>query len=406
MDEQSSKGITGHDLLIGLTCYYLSSLVVVVGAVFGADFLRPPPGGGPGHHPMIESLMRYDALHYKSICLTGYQYDPNVRSEVAFFPAYPLAARGVMKLTGCSPEWALLSVAHLSLILAFIGLHAYARLRYGESHRVTPPYVLVALALLPLGFFFRMGYSESLFVCVCVAVLLAMRLGRSTFLVAILCGLATAVRPVGVAVVPAFVLWSWSRSETTRAFFVRSLYLVPLASWGLLAYMAYQYCEFGDALAFAKTQYHWRAHPDAPLWEKARALLMLEPPRGTFSPSSSRYWADNDWHDNPLFSLTAANPIYFGLAAALILLGAVKRWLNGVETLLGFGLLVIPYLTRGYDNSMYSAGRFAIAVVPTYLVLGQLLSRCPAWLTALLAALGGFMLGAYAALFAAGYLVF
>jgi hypothetical protein len=77
-----------------------------------------------------------------------------------------------------------------------------------------------------------------------------------------------------------------------------------------------------------------------------------------------------------------------------------------VEILLGLGLLVIPYVTRGYDNSMYSAGRFAIAVVPMYLVLGQLLSRCPAWLTALFAALGGFMLGAYTALFAAGYLVF
>lgn len=406
MGEQSRAVITGRDVILGLASYYLSSLVVVLGTVFGADFVRPPHGEAPSTGPMIEYLIRYDGLHYKSICLTGYRYDPNLRSEVAFFPAYPLAARGVMKLTGCDPEWALLLVAHLSLVLAFIGLHAYARLRYGDEREVLPSYVLLAFGLLPPGFFFRMAYSESLFVCVCIAILLAMRLCRSTLLVALVCGLATAIRPVGVAVVPVFVLWTWSRSDTVRVFLLRSIYLIPLASWGLLAYMAYQYCEFGDGLAFARTQYHWRAHPEAPLWEKAQALLMLEPPRGIFSPSSTRYWADNDWHDNPLFSMTLANPIYFGLAAILVLLGAVKRWLSGTEALLGFGLLVIPYVTRGYDNSMFSSGRFAAVVVPTYLVIGQLLARCPPWLTALLAAIGGFMLGAYAALFAANYLVF
>lgn len=406
MDERSQAAITGRDFAIGFATYYLTTSVVLFGTVFGTDFLKPQSGIVPAGGPMIEAFLRYDGQHYRSICLTGYRYDPTQRSEVAFFPAYPLVARGVMKLTGCDPGWALLVVAHISLLLAFIGLHAYARLRAGEDSGSVPSYVLVAFGLLPPGFFFRMGYSESLFVCVCVAALLAMRSCRLPWLVALLCGLATAVRPVGIAVVPAFMFWSWTRSDSARTFLVRSLYLVPLASWGLLAYIAYQYCEFGDGLAFAKTQFHWRAHPDAPLWEKARALLMLEPPRDIFSPSSARYWADNDTHDNPLFSMTVANPIYFGLAAALVLLGAVKRWLNGTEALLGFGLLVIPYLTRGYDNSMFSSGRFATAVVPMYLVMGRLLVLFPAWLTALFGSLAGFMLGAYAALFAAGYMVF
>ncbi len=55
---------------------------------------------------------------------------------------------------------------------------------------------------------------------------------------------------------------------------------------------------------------------------------------------------------------------------------------------------------------MLSAGRFAAAVIPAYLVLGQLLNRVPREATALFASIGGFMLGAYSALFAAGYALF
>jgi hypothetical protein len=248
-----------------------------------------------------------------------------------------------------------------------------------------------------------MAYSESVFLAASIATLLAIQNHRSVLCVAVLSGLASATRPVGVAFVPV-LFWYWlQRSGNWQGFFVHSLYLAPLACWGLLVYMVFQYEAFGDPLVFAKTQQHWRTHTDAPLNEKAWALLTLEPVWHTFLPSSHGYWRFREWHDNFAFSLIVANPIYFTLTALLIGLGAIKRWLNACEILLGVGLLLIPYITRGYDNSMLSTGRFAAAVLPAYLVLGRLLTRVPAGLSALFAAISGFMLGAYSALFAAGY---
>jgi hypothetical protein len=53
---------------------------------------------------------------------------------------------------------------------------------------------------------------------------------------------------------------------------------------------------------------------------------------------------------------------------------------------------------------MASMGRFTCVVFPVYLVIGRLLHAMPGPLTAAILALAGFMLGAYAALFAAWYL--
>ena len=398
------RAVTAEDFAVGLGCYYLSGLLTLFGTLFGVDFVRTR--GEPDPVPMRVALCRADGQHYKSICESGYAYDPDQRSQVAFFPAYPVLARGVVAVTGCGTEWALLIVAHLALVTSFVGLHAYVRLRCGADSPRVPARALLAFGLVPTGFFMRMCYSESLFVLAVVAVLLAVRLRCRFVTMAALCGLATAVRPVGVAVVPLF-LWSvWVGSATMRGALARAACLAPLSCWGLLAYMGYQYWEFGDALAFAKTQTYWRARDDAPWGEKFGSLARLEPARELFDPVSPRYWQAIEWHDDPLFSLVVANPIVMGLFAGLIALGAARRWLNGGEVLLGAGLLAIPYVTRGYDNAMLSAGRFATVALPAYLVLGQLIARCPGWAVAHLAALAGFFLAAYAALFAAGWLVF
>ncbi len=91
---------------------------------------------------------------------------------------------------------------------------------------------------------------------------------------------------------------------------------------------------------------------------------------------------------------------------ALIAVGAWKRWLNRLEVSLAAGLLLIPYVTRSHEMCMAGMGRFAAAVVPIYLVLGQLLARLPPPVAAMLLSLSGFLMGVYAALFAAWYRFF
>ena len=69
-------------------------------------------------------------------------------------------------------------------------------------------------------------------------------------------------------------------------------------------------------------------------------------------------------------------------------------------------LLVIPYITRGYEMSMRSQGRFAAVVVVNYLVLGKLLSVVPSSLAGIAVGMAAAVLALWSALYAAGFLFF
>jgi hypothetical protein len=76
------------------------------------------------------------------------------------------------------------------------------------------------------------------------------------------------------------------------------------------------------------------------------------------------------------------------------------------ELVLGLGLVAIPYLTRSYEMSMASRGRFAAAVVVNYLVLGRLPARAGPVTVAAICTLLGLSLCICTALYAADYPVF
>lgn len=80
--------------------------------------------------------------------------------------------------------------------------------------------------------------------------------------------------------------------------------------------------------------------------------------------------------------------------------------LDSLEWMLGALLLLVPYAALGYQNLMLSQGRFAAVAFPVYIVLGRLAVRAPAVVFACLFGISGFLLGTYAALFAAYYRYF
>jgi hypothetical protein len=180
----------------------------------------------------------------------------------------------------------------------------------------------------------------------------------------------------------------------------------PLAFWGVLTYSAYQFIAFDEPLAFTQTQSHWTFHsPPTPTnWaDRAIALATLEPARGVYDPSSSRHWRHMDIVDTAISSLGFWNPLLFGLAGGCIAFGWAKRWLTGPEVVYGAVSLLVPYVTRSYDMSMASHGRFAAAVIPMYLVIGKILSRLPAAMSnAIIFCLGGVLIY-WTALYVAGY---
>jgi hypothetical protein len=267
-------------------------------------------------------------------------------------------------------------------------------------------YALLAFGVWPVTFFFRMAYTEGPFLLIVLLALLGMQERWRHWVIALLIGLATATRPVGIALIPVLILHLWQTRAGWRGFVGELLAVLPLSCWGLLAYMAFQWGAFDDPLAFARTQDHWRFPARDPGWSKPWSLLTLEPIWNLYNPASPRYWNHLDRHGNPLFSMMAANPVYLFLTLGLVGLGWWRKWLTLSDVVLAAGLIGIPYLTRGYEMSLASFARFCAVVPGLYLVLAQLLHAAPPPVR-----YGGVMLASaflviYASLFAVGYLVF
>ena len=399
-----------YDALAGFVAYYLTSLPVLIGVLFGAEL--PLLLGGPASAKIVDPVaacIRFDAGAYLNIVRRGYSYDPNEGSLVAYFPAYPLFCYWMGKTTGLLEAEAALAVANLALFGAFVFLARYVRLRWPEATAEQRGMVLALFGLWPLGLFFRMPYAESLFVCGTLAVLYGMASGWPLTVLAVLTGIVTSVRPVGVSLTAALLWYVCARADLRlQAKIGRVLLLAPLACWGLLAYIAYQWLAFGAPWAFAQTQEHWsfQAPDDRGGTTRFCSLVTLEPIWGVYIPSNPRYWANAASVGDPLFNTIFWNPILFALAGVLLLAGGWKRWLTGSEFVLGATLLAIPYLTRSYEMSMASHGRFAAVVVVNYLVCGRLLTWLPPLAMATVCAALGVFLCLFTALYTVGYLVF
>jgi hypothetical protein len=393
-----------------LLCWAITSAAVFAGAWFGDCFVKTEKPWS-----FVDSLARVDGQNYKQIIEKGYDYKDNSPSLVAFFPAFPLASWGLARVSGLDTVPAELIVSNACCLAAFLLMGAYLTRRKASSRspRTSPvdveggkrvaSYALLAMGLLPTTFFFRMAYTESMFLCATVAAMYGIARGWKLPIVALIVGLATAVRPVGVALVLPLVWYVWQTSVSKRQLVWRLAYAIPFGCWGLLAYMAYQYWKFDEPLAFALTQEYHRIRPPGTLGDKVMSLLSWEPIRDAYDRSSVGYWRTLFDMKCALFSMEFANPIYLIGTASLVVVGALKRWLTSYEVQLSIPLLVIPYATRAYEMRMLSQGRFAAVVFPMYIVLGHLLARMPTAVAVSLLAFSGLMMGIYAALFAAGY---
>jgi hypothetical protein len=405
--------------------HYLTSCVVFVAVgigVFVFPSLRAP-------RSYLAGFAQIDGISHEELVTRGYGDAPR---SAARFPAYIVLSWAVKQLTGASAAVALTLTANACFLAALMVLAKYVAQRgKAESGVAEPPQrfdlTLLALGLWPFSLFFRMAYTESLFLLGAVASMYAIERRWPAWAIALVVGLTTATRPVGVALVVVFALYLWRQSrreallqpETTlndppatdvpaglnrslRTFVPRAALCLPLACWGLIAYMVYLHVQFGDALAFAHAHDIWVCR--ATSWpDKIVPLVALEPLWSPYVPGATTYWRSYDSASNPLLSFGFVNPIVFVLTVALVVTGALKKWLNSRELLLSALLLGIPYVTMAYDNIMLGQARFALVVFPAYIVLGRLLRLLPWWATTLFFVLCALLLGLYSALFAGAY---
>lgn len=405
MDETPKTGLLDR-IITGSFYYYSTSLVVVIGVSLGYHFVTFAAHGLSKRQPLLNHFANWDGEWYTRIAAEGYDYDPDTNSSIAFFPVYPLLGRWLAQLIapGNHP-FALLIVAHAALAGIFILMLAYVEARFPSGPHNLAQFTVLALGLFPTSCFFRMAYTESLFIFLALLALYGIERRWPLPVLGVIVGLATATRFTGLALIAPLALHIWHRYGTSWRFFGTSLVLFPLACWGILAFMLYQYMEFEEPIAFAKTQVHWQARPHPPLLDKLTNLLTFEPGRALLDQSSEAYWAHHDQHANPLFSIRFANPFFCLLGVILLTVGGVRHWLSSYELVLGAGLLFIPYVGSGYETYMLGMSRFVSAVFPIYLVLGHILCRIPAPAAAALLATSSFLLCTYAALFSSWFVI-
>jgi hypothetical protein len=361
-----------------------TSAGTLIAIVVGPD-LRPTPELEPLRFAPDftgEQICARDGYQYLRIVRDGYEWDLNRfdrddLSSVVFFPGYPLVARSLQFLTRLPLITCLLLVSNISCLAAAWIWSRYTAEQPGNDNESPAFDATLWLLLSPMSLFFRICYSESLFVLLLAAWLYGVQRRWSFGFLAFLAGAASGTRSVGVVLLPVFAWHAWQSTKTPREF-LSALCWIPVAAWGLLAYMIYLAIAFHNPLAFAHAQSEWVFKPLS--WEnKLRELVTFAPIWGCYVPGSRHFWAGLRPDVTLGNSLDFWNPVYFVGAWGLLVLGGVKRWLNATEIILGSLLLLFPYVMIGAENSMQSQARFTVVNLPLYLVLARWTASQPLW---------------------------
>lgn len=234
----------------------------------------------------LQSWDQFDVRFFVGIAHDGYDtyssyvgYNPQHPYSTAFFPLYPLLIRGLAWVFGGS--WAAdyiasMLIANLCFFLALIFIYAIVRNDFDSSIAQRS---LFFLAFNPFAVFFFLGYSESLFLLLCVAAIFLLRRGKaSDWWLAGLCG-AAAILTRGSGIILLFI-YSFAFLQhflpTIRAWFERKLNIFKDGHWrellnallpigliplALAGYMFYLWIHWHNPLLFSLAEANiWGRH--------------------------------------------------------------------------------------------------------------------------------------------------
>lgn len=150
---------------------------------------------------LLEGWVRFDGGWYHSIVTNGYYYKPGGQSSIAFFPGYPTLVGLVSRVTG--------DVYLAGIVVTFLcGLGLSVVFYRWCAQRSSPHHARVALALLlvfPYAWYlYGAMYADALFVLCAVGAFFLIEKDRP-ILAGIVAAVATATRPVGIAMVVGMV---------------------------------------------------------------------------------------------------------------------------------------------------------------------------------------------------------
>jgi len=342
---------------------FLATRLIVFCAAYIGDLMLPTV---PGHwspapdSPFLNLWARWDSQWYNWIIREGYWLRPELRSNVAFFPLYPLVVNTLMPFFGNNAILSGIVVSNATFFATLVFLYKLTLLEFGD--RPTAQRAVYYLAIFPTSFFFSTMYTESMFLLFSIAAVYFAR--RHLWAWAALMGiLASATRFVGV-LTWGLVMWEWLRVHGwtlatihRRAAWMNLLHglrrhwfqvlVIAVIPLGLISYVAFLQINFGDPLAFVTVQTTWSRQQVGP-------------------------WA------------VAAKDIGYLLGQGLNQ-GNISRFLNvsTLLTVLAISLFVWKRLGAGYgiytmllvllpaSSASQSIIRYVLTCFPVFMILGQ-----------------------------------
>lgn len=393
-------------------------------AVFTVAVVLIAPGGRTrgfaqvSPRTLLYAWKQWDGYWYTEIAHQGYW----TWQTTAFFPLYPLLIRATSFVVG--QHWLLIAmlISNLAALGAFAGVALLAANEHGGLRAADR--ALLVFAAYPLAFFLAAPYTEGLFVAFAAFTLLFARRAMWRW-AALTAFLAALTRPTSVVLfLP--LIWEFGRAHGWWKAVGETLVSLRRQGWSRLAelratagaqggqmweaprargprgaldwrpslnaaliaaaipagfglYMSYLWLRYGHPLLFLHAQHYYWSRVDMPLWVSIPMAIK----QFTSLPLLSYYQARDlvDYVPLALFALITLvmirrQPFAFTLYTAGLLYLAVASPIVGTR-----------------DPEMFqSAGRFLLAAVPVFLVLGAWTRRRPA--LAMLLIGGGFMLQA------------
>jgi Mannosyltransferase (PIG-V) len=201
-------------------------------------------------HLLWDTFARYDSGWYFGIARHGYEFVEGGRSNLAFFPVYPLLMRYVGLALGGGRQNLYLAgviISWVAFVLAMVMLYRLART---HLPRVAAERVVV------FAFFYGVVYSEATFLLFTVTAFYGFRTKR-WWLGAAAGALASATRVNGILALPALALLAWQSAGTDWSLRKRAMAAVALVPAGLVLYSMYVDTLSGSYLEWSYSIQRW-----------------------------------------------------------------------------------------------------------------------------------------------------
>ena len=338
--------------------------------------------------------LQWDAVWYTRIAEHGYDdhqvelYDQKQESAAAFFPGYPLVVRAATPLFGET------GLAEIAITLASGAALVVLLLTWCQRRELERAARLTVLLLLlfPYGYFLIAApYGDALFMAATLAAFLLVEDDRPV-LAGLAGAVATATRPVGIAVILALVVlvlqrraaWQWRpRPGVVWSKLRRADGGVLLSCAGVAGFMAFLWVRFGSPVAYSIAQRGW----DQGLG--MRTLLKVR-------------FFEHVMHDpRPGFVLR----LTIQAALVLVFLAAIPQVWKRYGAAYGlYTLLVLGVPTIG-SAAFFSVGRYVLAAFPVFALAGAWLAERPQRLMQSLLVTSAIALAVSASFYGRGFLM-